>query len=354
MGRARRTVARPARARHVGRRNPARPVTAHRIDVHAHDYPTTYLEAITAHGEGLTHYTRDDGRLVVKQDDAVALTVPQPLPTVEERVRRMDESGVRTQVLSISAPSVYLLPDSMRVSVAADVNDRFVDVARRQPGRFRVFATVPLPDVGAAIDELERCAHFPEVVGVFLCSTVARRSLDDDLFEPFWDYLSQRKSVVFVHPSVACCTDGLTTFALSLSVDYFAETTLAITRLTYSGVFERYPGTRWIFSHMGGSLPMLVNRLDNYYRQFPECQERLHRLPTEVIRGLYFDTATSHVPAIRCAIDSLGSDRLLFGTDYPHVPGGMAAFVDALGSCGLGSPALADIESRTAAALLGL
>jgi hypothetical protein len=113
------------------------------IDVHAHHYPDAYLEACKRADSGFTHYYRDDGRLIVLQDGGVALAVPQPLPPPEQRITMMDDAGVDVQLLSVSAPNVFRFPESMRIPLARDVNDEFVDITAASNGRLRMFASLP-------------------------------------------------------------------------------------------------------------------------------------------------------------------------------------------------------------------
>src|SRR5919112_874014 len=252
------------------------------IDIHSHHYPDAYLDACRRPDSGFTHYYRDDGRLIVLQDGAVGLAVPQPLPPLEHRIGMMDEAGV---------------------------------------------------DV---------------------CSNIDRVNLDDERFSPLWEELSRRGTTVFCHPTVACCTDGLREYAMSLAMGFMADTMFAVGRLAYAGTFDRYPGIRWIFTHLGGTIPFVLPRYDNYYRQFPECREHITRPPSEIMRELYYDTVTMHAPALRCAVDTLGPGQLVFGSDYPHVPGGIDRFVTVLNSVGLSTDELATIGRRTAAGLIGL
>ncbi len=324
------------------------------IDVHAHDYPEAYLDAVRAEGSGFTHYTRDDGRVVVCQDGAVALAMPRPMPTVAERLERMDAAGIAVQALSVSAPNVYRLPRDVRLDLTRELNDDLCATAAAHPERFRVFASLPLPDVDAALAELARVRSKPGYAGVMVCTTIDRRPLDDAELAPLWEELDRLQATVFVHPTTACCTDGIREYALALGIDYLAETTLAVARLTYSGLFERRPGIRWIFSHLGGSVPFVLHRFDNYFRQFPECREHISRPPTEILRGVFFDTVTTHPPALACALASFDAGQFVFGTDYPHVPGGLERFVDVLRGAQLSERDRALIEHETAARLLGV
>jgi predicted TIM-barrel fold metal-dependent hydrolase len=324
------------------------------IDVHSHHYPDAYLDACRRPDSGFTHYYRDDGRLIVLQDGAVGLAVPQPLPPLEHRLGMMDEAGVDVQVLSVSAPNVFRFPEALRIPLTRDLNDEFSDLAGGSGGRLRVFASLPLPAVDAALEELDRALALPHVAGVAVCSNIDRVNLDDERFSPLWEELSRRGTTVFCHPTVACCTDGLREYAMSLAMGFMADTMFAVGRLAYAGTFDRHPGINWIFTHLGGTIPFVLPRYDNYYRQFPECREHIDRPPSEIMRGLYYDTCTMHAPALRCALDTLGPERLLFGSDYPHVPGGIDRFVSVLGSVGLSEEELALIGRRTAAGLVGL
>jgi aminocarboxymuconate-semialdehyde decarboxylase len=324
------------------------------IDVHSHDYPDTYLDACKREGSGFTHYYRDDGRLIVLQDGGVALAAPQPLPPPEHRIGMMDDAGVDVQVLSISAPNVFRFPSSVRIPLTRDVNDEFADRTKGSDGRLRMFASLPLPDVDEALKELDRALDLPNVVGIVLCSNIDGRMLDDELFAPLYEELSRRGTTVFVHATVPCSTEGLREYAMALAMGFMADPLIAIGRLMYSGTVDRHPGISWLFTHLGGTVPFVLPRYDNYFKQFPECREKITRPPTEIVRDLYFDTCTMHAPALRCAIDTLGVDHLVFGSDYPHVPGGIDRFVDILNSVGLSEEDLTRIGRTTAAGLLGL
>lgn len=318
------------------------------IDVHAHHYPAAFLEACGRPDSGYSSYIRDDGRLVVLQDGAVALAAPQPMPSLRARLDQMDRAGIDTQLLSISAPSVYRIPSATRVGLTRDLNDEFMAMSDDSGGRLRALATLPLPDVPAALDELERVIEDPRVAGVFLCTTIDGATLDDARFTPLWHALSERETAVLVHPTVAPCTTGIQEFALALALDYMGQATNAIGRLVYSGTLARFPGIRWVFTHLGGSMPFVYHRFDNYYRQFPECRQEIDVPPTTFLERLHFDTVTLHPPALRCALETLGPDRLLFGTDYPHVPGGLEPFVDLIDQADLEPGALAAILAGNA------
>ena len=324
------------------------------IDVHSHDYPDSYLDACKRDDSGFTHYYRDDGRLIVLQDGGVALAAPQPLPPPEHRIQMMDDAGVGVQILSVSAPNVFRFPEAIRIPLTREVNDEFADRVKGSDGRLRMFASLPLPHVDAALAELDRVVDLPGMLGIVLCSNIDGITLDDERLAPLYEELSRRGTTVFVHGNVPCSTEGLREYALALAMGFTADPLYAVGRLVYSGTIDRYPGMNWLFTHLGGTVPFVLPRYDNYYKQFPECREKISRPPSEIIRELYFDTCTMHAPALRCAVDTLGADRLVFGSDYPHVPGGIDRFVTILNSIGLSEDELSMIGTGTASRLLGL
>ena len=189
-------------------------------------------------------------------------------------------------------------------------------------------------------------------------TTIDRRDLDSPQFAPLWAELSARKTVILVHPTTGRSTLGVRDYALALGLDFLAETTRCIARLVYSGTLEAYPGIRWIFSHLGGTTPFLIDRFDNYFQQFPECREKISRRPSEILRAVYFDTVTTHEPALRCALDTFDAGQFVFGTDYPHVPGGLDRFTAtldaAVAAAGLDDGSQESIRRRTAAELIGI
>ncbi|MBS1690789.1 MAG: amidohydrolase [Actinobacteria bacterium] len=299
------------------------------VDLHTHFYTDGYLKAVEA-APSTDVYRRDDGRFVCRWHGGVALTVPQPHPGVPQRLEMMDELGITMQVLSVPSPNAYFLPASEGRTLADTVNEEFAEIARAHPDRFDWLAMAPMQDVGEAISATDRAIDQLGAKGLHLLTNINGVYLDDPAFEPFWEYADARGLLVYLHPTVPEPVDAYAPHALAIAMGFFSDTNLCVARLAYSGVFARYPSIRWVISHLGGTLPFMLPRLDSYWRQFPEANERCPQPPTSYIKALVFDTASSHRPAITCAATVFGTNRLVYGSDHPHVPGGSGPYLEAL------------------------
>jgi predicted TIM-barrel fold metal-dependent hydrolase len=312
-----------------------------RIDVHAHYFPAPYMQFLARHGRA---------NLGAAQGAPIGL---------DERLAMLDAVGIDVQVLSVSTATTYVLPEDAAVEGARLANDLYVDLCRQYRGRYLAFATVPLPYVDAALAELERALAMPEVVGVMLGCSVGGRPLDDPAFAPFFAELDRRGTVVFLHPQGVGAGPGSADYGLTWLVGATFEDTITALRLILSGWLDRYPRIRTIVPHLGGPLPFLKQRIDDL-RAAGLARERgqepaPEELPSARYRQLYFDTVNSHPPALRCACETFGADRLLLGTDFPYLVGPrwprLVAYIE---EAGLPPADTAAILGGNAQALLGI
>ena len=124
------------------------------VDVHSHHYPADFVAACRQGRGGFTTRTRSDGGLAVLADGAVVLVIPQPVPSLADRLAVLDAAGIDVQIVSLSAPNVYPLPAGLAEHVARSANDEFVEMAAVSDGRVKALVSLPLPDVDASLREL--------------------------------------------------------------------------------------------------------------------------------------------------------------------------------------------------------
>src|SRR5262249_49188256 len=144
-------------------------------------------------------------------------------------------------------------------------------------------------------------------------------ALHDARYWPLWELASDAGLVVHIHPNYPAGVEAMQEYWLMPLVGFMFDTTLAAAGLVFSGVAGRFPGLKWVLGHLGGAVPYLAERLDRGFEAYPECRVNLDRLPSEVLKGFYYDTVNFDPNALRLAIEFAGPSQLLAGSDYPHL-----------------------------------
>lgn len=314
-----------------------------RIDIHAHCYPTEYLDLLDrAGGSACGTGAARDLRAGITDDDLAA------------RFAMMDAAGVDLQVLSMSPQDPYFADEAASVAAARLANDLYADLVRRHPQRLRAFAAIPLPHVGPALDETARALDGLGMAGVAIATSVRGRSIADPLFDPLWEELDRRGALLFIHPTgVGAGSPLIEAYRLTWPVGAPVEDTMAIGHLMGAGITRRFPRVRIIACHLGGLLPLIVPRLDDHYRwNMPEGPEK----PSVVAARLWYDTVGhGHVPALRAAFETFGAGRLLLGSDYPYQQDAeYTGAVDYVAAAGMSPADVAAILGGNAEGLLRL
>jgi len=273
-----------------------------KIDVHHHIVPPQY--AATLAGRGITS------------------TGGRPLPQwdLEANLAFMDRHGIETAMLSVSAPGVFFGDRGLAKELARTCNEYLSELMREHPQRFGALAVLPLPDVEAALAELDYALDTLKLDGVGLLSGVDGRYMGDPAYGALFDELDRRGAVIFMHPDTP---DEPTTsgFALPASlVEFVFETTRAVSTLLFSGTLERCPNLRLILPHAGGTVPFIALRL--CLGQFwPGLQEQVPQGVIAYLQRFYYDTALSAAPfALRSLQELVDNSHILFASDYPFAP----------------------------------
>ncbi|MFN3659328.1 MAG: amidohydrolase family protein [Pseudolabrys sp.] len=305
----------------------------HRIDTHHHFVPPFYLAEVGA--------------------EAIARTLVYnraPDWTPQHSIDAMDRNGIATAVVSISAPG-FLCEEAKRPDLCRRCNDYAARMRADHPGRFGNFASLPLPDVDASLKEIERALDTLKAEGIGLLTHYEGKYLGDPAFDPVFEELNRRGAVVFVHPTESPCTCG---FALpAASLEYPFDTTRAIASLLFSGTFNRARNVKFIFSHAGGTVPFIADRLARLERR-PDFARHVPEGVAAELKRLHYDTALS---ANRLAMNTLLSlvapTQVTYGSDYPYAPeDAMTGAVKSLAALGLPEADLAAIERGNALRLL--
>jgi predicted TIM-barrel fold metal-dependent hydrolase len=273
------------------------------IDVHSHFVTDDYVRAAKAAG-----HVNPDGMPGYPSWDP------------ETHLKLMDQWGIRTSMLSISSPGVHFGDDQAASALARQVNEFGAANAREHRGRFGHFASLPLPDVTASLEEAGYALEELGSHGLTIETNAHGVYLGDERFEPLWSDLDRRHAVLFVHPTSPRCSDAVSLGRPRPMLEFIFDTTRAVSDLVFTGVLTRYPNLRWIFTHGGGTLPLIADRLE-LFRRLLDAENSEQPSTQHQIRGLWFDMAGTPFPnQVPALVKAFGSERLLYGSDYCWTP----------------------------------
>jgi aminocarboxymuconate-semialdehyde decarboxylase len=289
------------------------------IDVHTHMYTRRWLELLRTQGGQYGLKVRPDGHEEIFRG-ATPIAFPQPGHfDYGMRIRQMDSAGIDISIVSLTSPNVYWGNEEVSCRAARESNDTMAEAQNTYPERIRWFTSLPWEYPQRAVEELARtCAN--GAVGVMVLANVAGRSLNDPFFEPIWAEIDRRALPVLMHPTDPPGADvmDMGAFDLSWSVGFMFDTTLAVTRMIFDGFFDRHPNLKLIASHAGGALPYLVGRFEKGDEVELPLRRKMKAKPRDYLRSIYYDCISYDPGALRYLISVVGSDRVLFGTDWPH------------------------------------
>jgi aminocarboxymuconate-semialdehyde decarboxylase len=242
---------------------------------------------------------------------------------VEERLADMDAQGVDVQVLSIHTPFFgYHLDPAQGRALARDVNDEIAAMTRQWPTRFAGLATLPVQDVKAAIDELERAVTVLGLKGAELDTLVNRENWDEPKFLPLFKAAEAMGAVLFFHPQPQhnFMTERTTRYGLFNSLGVIVEDAIVVAILILGGVLEACPALKACIAHGGGPACFAMGRIDRGWQGRPEARQHIKQPPSSYQRRLYYDSVVGSEAALRFLLDQVGADRVVLGGDWPFVP----------------------------------
>ena len=286
-----------------------------RIDSQAHFVPEPYRAAAEAYATEDPVFARIVGPQIALPPDAPVRRVD------EERVGDLDATGCDVQVLSCFPPGAAFGSRELATATASATNDAMLAAAAAYPGRFVVLGTLPVPHVAESLTELARIGGSELLRGILLPAPWAPWRLDDAALEPVFARMAELGLVLVVHPAMSEWPAPLDVWGLTASLGLPIGHTVAAARLVLSGMLDRVPGLDVIVTHLGSALPFLFDRLDSTGRGEAE-----HEFAWYFRERIWLESFSTHVPALRCAIETVGADRVVVGSDYP----GQARLRDAI------------------------
>jgi len=292
------------------------------IDIHAHVFFFCVSAATEKGGTWHSIKREKDAR---GQEVAIVGGRRQALPprakwTPEERLADMDSLGVDVHVVS---PYVgfynYDLDMKHALATSRAINDEIAEMARAWPERLAGLGTLPMQDQKAAINELERCMTQLGLKGVEINDHVKGRTFDEPEFRPFWKAAEQMGALIFFHQAGETLVSPRSKrYHLPNSIGNLVDRAVTFATLVHGGVMDAHPDLRIVLGHGGGYTCYGIGRMDHAWQVRSEARAHISAPPSAYLRRFYYDCIVYTEPALRYLIDTVGADRVVFGTDWPY------------------------------------
>jgi uncharacterized protein len=295
-----------------------------KIDIFNHVTPKAYARKI----EEIAGAPKDLG----KRTRAVRL-----LHDLDARFRVMDRFEDYSQVITIPGPQPGNICEPDRSPELARVgNDGLAELVRAHPDRFRAFAaTLPMNNPDAAVAEAERAIRDLGARGIEVFTNVRGKPLDLPEYLPLWELMSRHDFPIWIHPSRSpvqtdYATEPRSRYEIWFTFGYPYETSVAMSRIVFAGLFDKFPNLKFITHHMGGMVPFQEGRVVAGWAQlgsrtsdedYAGLLGRLKRPHHEYFKMFYADTALFGARAgTVCGVDYFGADHVMFASDMPFDP----------------------------------
>ena len=273
-----------------------------KIDFQAHYLPPSYYDFLAEEG----------------------LFCPDGFPTPQWdeawQQEMMGELGIAYALLSVSSPSLWTKDPARTRTLARKVNDEGAEIVSRAPGNLSFLATLPLPEVSAAIDEARRCLDTLHAGGVGLMTNYGGVYLGDRSLDPSLAELNGRGALAVLRPTKPAVTVPNVNQEIPVpAFEYFVETTRTFLNLVQNDTFARYPDIRWVIPHAGAFLPILADRFESFalMLRFADPDRRVDILAD--MAHVYYDLAGFSEPKqLAMLLRNVDETHLLYGSDTPY------------------------------------
>jgi aminocarboxymuconate-semialdehyde decarboxylase len=289
---------------------------AHAVDVHAHWYPSAFLDLLGREGpaHGLEWRETEQGPQFRLRSVMTGPAGPRFID-LDARMQAMDEQGVAMHALSLSQPMVYWAGRELGMKLAATYNDECARAHEKSPERFVGLAALPMHEPDLARREAERVAKLPGVRGVYMATAILDRELYDESFFPVYEALEGLGLPMFLHPVFVIGEERLKKFYLTNLLGNPFESAIAAAHLIFGGVLDRFPRLEVVLPHAGGAFPWLVGRLNRGWEKRADLR-RIERAPVEYLRRFHYDTIGYSDAVLEYLVKTVGADRVVMGSDY--------------------------------------
>ena len=278
------------------------------IDIHAHLTPQCFLQAMAA---GQSWHGVNPGDMFV---------APRNVWTPQQRIDDMNSLGVDVQVVSTGAAFYFYDRDPQVISeMHRECNEEVHQMTMDYPDRFKGFAQIPMQDVNAAIAELEYAVTQLGHVGAMINDTANGLPYDDPTLLPLWQAAEQMGAILFIHQQGGdtLVTPRSNRYHLPNTIGNLVDRAVTFASFVFGGVMDKCPDLKVCLAHAGGYTCFGVGRMDRGWQVRSEARVNIQQPPSAYLNRFYYDCLTHSEAALRMVIDTVGIDRVVFGTDWP-------------------------------------
>ncbi|QXJ28935.1 Ribosomal protein L11 methyltransferase [Saccharolobus shibatae B12] len=301
------------------------------VDVHSHIYTKSYVNILEKYGM-LSRLSEDTVKIGKGKRTAL---IGSAIIDMDKRLKEIEKFGFITyQILSISRPWTYFLPEQEEIKTARSINDEIAEIINKYPSTFGGLGTLPLnSDINYTIEEAERAVKDLGLNGFIIGTGIGDGTIDLPKFEPLLEVISKLDVPIFLHPgSMALDKIISEDYRTGELVNYLFETTHVLSRIILSGILDKYK-LKIVAAHGGGYITYQFGRLDRGYEIYPEIKEKIKKKPSEYLKEIYYDSIVFSKEALEHLIRFAGKEHVMFGTDYPFKisdPVGMKKLLESL------------------------
>ena len=316
----------------------------HVVDIHTHMYPPSYISLLSTRTSTpyIHHPQQGPPRLIIlpSDDDPAILQDDRGRPVdssysdVSEKIKFMRMHSIHTSVISLANPWLDFLPPDKAAQTALEIAQEMEAMCEAQAdGQLFFFGTLPLStEMDDVLGSLRAQVEMKHVRGIIIGTTGLGKGLDDPRMDPLWEELSKGATPMFIHPHYGLPKELYGPRAeesghvMPLALGFPLETTIAFTRMYLAGVFDRFLGLKVVLAHAGGAIPFLAGRLDScvkHERKFRDEKGSVvaRRGIWEVMKqNVWLDGVIYDKVGLKAAVEAVGKERVLFGTDHPFFP----------------------------------
>lgn len=293
-----------------------------RIDLENHFYDKCFIDVLEARNE--PPLCTPDHRFI-RWTDSIEMPqgnlLSQLMDVADERIKRMQQAGITTAVISCS-PGPEQLETRKSIEICKKTNDALFKITKKYPGKYLGSAILPVNDADVACKELERCVKELGFVSWHTHSNYGKNAPDEIRYRPIFKKAAELGVYVYIHPQISN-NERIRDYGFTVAgpgLGFTIDTMITLTKMVVTGLFDEVPDIKIVLGHLGEAIPFLMNRIDNRLTFLPNSNIKFKHTLQYYFKHNIMITTSGNISkeAFECARKVVGIDHICFGSDYPY------------------------------------